>query len=76
MRFPLPSLLSRGGFGALCLVVCLWSAVGAQPASGPFITEFQAVNSSTLADEDGQFSDWLEIHNAHGYLVHQFHYPP
>ena len=27
------------------------------------ITEFMASNSSTLADEDGDFSDWIEIQN-------------
>lgn len=27
------------------------------------ISEFMAINSSTLQDEDGDFSDWLEIHN-------------
>ncbi len=32
-------------------------------ATGPLITEFLAVNESTLADGDGNFSDWIEIHN-------------
>ena len=27
------------------------------------ISEFMADNATTLADEDGQFSDWIEIHN-------------
>jgi len=27
------------------------------------ISEFMASNDSTLADEDGDFSDWIEIHN-------------
>ena len=27
------------------------------------ISEFMADNAQTLADEDGQFSDWIEIHN-------------
>jgi hypothetical protein len=27
------------------------------------ITEFMAINSKTLADEDGDFSDWIEIYN-------------
>ena len=31
--------------------------------TGPLITEFLAVNDSTLADGDGRFSDWIEIHN-------------
>ncbi|MEX2187233.1 MAG: lamin tail domain-containing protein [Pirellulales bacterium] len=29
----------------------------------PIVTEFMAQNTITLADEDGTFSDWLEIHN-------------
>jgi hypothetical protein len=28
------------------------------------ITEFMAENDGPLADEDGEFSDWIEIHNA------------
>ncbi|MDM8532615.1 lamin tail domain-containing protein [Anaerolineales bacterium HSG25] len=28
------------------------------------ITEFMASNQSTLADEDGDYSDWIEIHNS------------
>ncbi|MEZ5301252.1 MAG: LamG-like jellyroll fold domain-containing protein [Verrucomicrobiales bacterium] len=33
----------------------------------PLITEFMAVNDSTLADEDGDYSDWIEIHNPNAY---------
>ena len=29
----------------------------------PFIAEFQAINNSTLQDEDGDFTDWIEIRN-------------
>ena len=29
----------------------------------PLITEFMADNESSLADEDGEYSDWIEIHN-------------
>ena len=35
----------------------------AQPANTLVISEFMADNNTTLADEDGQFSDWIEIHN-------------
>lgn len=31
--------------------------------AAPVITEFMADNESVLADEDGAFSDWIEIHN-------------
>ena len=29
----------------------------------PLITEFLASNDSILADEDGDFSDWIEVFN-------------
>jgi hypothetical protein len=31
--------------------------------AGPYISEFMASNSRTLADEDGEYSDWIEIYN-------------
>ena len=39
----------------------LW-AVSAQ-ADGVVISELMPVNRTTLADDDGDFSDWIEIHN-------------
>ncbi len=35
-----------------------------QSAGGVQISEFMASNNMTLADEDGAYSDWLEIHNS------------
>jgi hypothetical protein len=32
-------------------------------AADPYISEFLAVNSDGLVDEDGDASDWIEIHN-------------
>ena len=32
-------------------------------AANPVLSEFVALNRTTLQDEDGQFSDWLEIQN-------------
>lgn len=32
-------------------------------AGHPIISEFQAVNASTIADEDSDFEDWIEIEN-------------
>ncbi len=32
-------------------------------AAEPIITEFQAANDSTVSDGDGNFSDWIEVHN-------------
>ncbi|MBL9210922.1 MAG: CotH kinase family protein [Opitutaceae bacterium] len=36
---------------------------GAAVQAEPVISEFMAANSATLADEDGAYSDWLELHN-------------
>lgn len=38
-------------------------AVGGGLQAAPVITEFMAANRSTLADGDGEYSDWIEIHN-------------
>jgi len=32
-------------------------------ANHPLITEFLAINDTSLVDEDGEDSDWIEIHN-------------
>ena len=31
--------------------------------AAPRISEFMAANVSRLADEEGDFSDWIEVHN-------------
>lgn len=36
---------------------------GSRVFSDPVISEFMADNESTTVDEDGAFSDWIEIHN-------------
>jgi hypothetical protein len=36
---------------------------GANLRADPVITEFMASNTTTLADEDGAFPDWIEIFN-------------
>ncbi len=41
-----------------CSLFLTVSALG-----NPVISEFMADNKSTLADENGDFSDWIEIHN-------------
>lgn len=35
----------------------------------PVITEFMASNSGTLSDEDGDSSDWIELHNPNVYSL-------
>ena len=32
-------------------------------AGDVIISEFMAINGSTIVDEDGEFSDWIELHN-------------
>lgn len=41
----------------------LFTSLAALSAAAPVITEFMASNRQTLADNDGEFSDWIEIHN-------------
>ena len=45
---------------ATCFVLFLNLAVQGQDL---LITEFMASNGSTLLDEDGDSSDWIEVHN-------------
>jgi hypothetical protein len=44
-----------------CIFVLVLSAASMQ--ANPVITEFMADNVASIADEDGAFSDWIEIHN-------------
>ncbi len=48
---------------ALTLSLCGLPMVA---SANPMINEFMADNDSTRADEDGDFSDWIEIHNPTG----------
>ncbi|HMO66646.1 MAG TPA: lamin tail domain-containing protein [Verrucomicrobiota bacterium] len=38
-------------------------APGRAQAADPVISEFMAANRTTLRDDDGAFSDWIELHN-------------
>lgn len=50
---------------AVSLSFCLCALAIASPAGAQvYITELMAVNDTVLIDEDGDFSDWLELHNA------------
>jgi hypothetical protein len=49
---------------SLCFV-CLALVPNAVADSGPvFISEFMAANANDIRDEDGERSDWIELHNA------------
>ena len=56
--------MRKGRFSS-CRWLFLWLALAPAIANfgAPRITEFMAANGSELADEDGEFSDWIEIHN-------------
>ena len=36
----------------------------------PIVSEFMAINDATLTDEDGDFSDWIEIYNVSNQSVY------
>ena len=50
----------------LSRIVLLWllAAVALPAADDLLLTEFMAINSTTLADEDNTFPDWVEVYNA------------
>ncbi|HAA88762.1 MAG TPA: hypothetical protein DCE22_10925 [Verrucomicrobiales bacterium] len=50
-------------YRAIILLFCSTSFLLPQAISSPIINEFVALNRSTLYDEDGQSSDWIEIYN-------------
>jgi hypothetical protein len=50
-------------FLAPCLTLTLQLFCLLSAAANPVITEFMASNQATAVDEDGDFSDWIEIHN-------------
>ena len=56
--------MRKGRFSS-CRWLVVWLALAPAIANfgAPRITEFMAANGSELADEDGEFSDWIEIHN-------------
>ncbi len=50
-------------FFALILSLSPWVAPSLQAASAVIISEFMAANGTTLADDDGEYSDWIELSN-------------
>src|SRR6267143_6931432 len=62
-----PATQDRGGVSRKLRVFAgLWALAALPspaPAQGPVITEFMAVNNRILADQDGDYSDWIEIFN-------------
>jgi len=55
------TLYAKSGKWARLMGVSLLA--GGSVFSEPVISEFMASNKTTLRDEDGEYSDWIEIHN-------------
>lgn len=49
--------------GSLALIVFVFCLTACVLNAAPYIAEFQASNSGDVVDQDGDTSDWLEIHN-------------
>ena len=47
----------------ILIVSGLFLAAALPSSALPIISEFMAQNETVLADEDGAFSDWIEIYN-------------
>src|SRR4249919_3248112 len=48
---------------AVLLFFLLGIVVAPLTAADPILSEFMPANERVLADEDNQFTDWLEVHN-------------
>ena len=60
----LPTRFERWRALICCVAVAfLVSVISVSAQTNLLITEFMASNTSTLADEDGDFEDWIEIYN-------------
>lgn len=57
-RWALPAAL--GLFLTLLLSAC---APGGAPAGGLILSEVMAKNNGALADDEGNYPDWIELHN-------------
>lgn len=59
----------------LLLVLFAVPALGTvQAAPGVIISEFMALNNNTLQDEDGDYSDWIELYNNSTNIVNLYNW--
>jgi hypothetical protein len=49
--------------GRIAILIAMLLVCALPSRADPIITEFMAANTQVLADEDGTFSDWIELHN-------------
>jgi len=54
-------LKNRRGSGWIAAALCFGQVTVSSGA--PIISEFMAANKTALADEDGTYPDWIEVHN-------------
>lgn len=47
-----------------CVLAALCFCIPCTSGQGVLLTEFMAKNDSVIPDEDGDYSDWIEIHNS------------
>ena len=59
----LPPLVSPLVLGLLLALLNIGTPVAQASSPGVLITEVQAANTSTVADDQGSYSDWIELHN-------------
>lgn len=55
-------------------ILAMWAiliglTVAAQPGSGVYINEVMVSNGTTIADEDGDYEDWIELYNSSDEVV-------
>lgn len=58
--------IKAGMFAQIITGVCLFAFVISGFCADVVISEFMARNTKTIADEDGNYPDWIELHNVSG----------
>ena len=61
--------LLRAAWATQAALLLLAPGTAAAQDAGPVVNEFMASNSTTLYDEDGDASDWIELHNPTGQAI-------
>ena len=56
-------ILKKPSRGLLAVFTLVALVAAGRAGAQVVITEFMAANDATLADEDGDYSDWIEVYN-------------
>ena len=62
-RFPCSRRFAGPGTPARWLLLGAILPLCSAALATPVISEFMAANQTSLADEDGEITDWIELHN-------------